>query len=505
MLIFRVTQAMVDERTKQWIEWRDSTGGANRDLGYNSYIASIDQQIEEWEFVRAVAQNANNTIRLRWTGTLNPENEESGSAIQDQPVAWLDCLELDEVPERLLEPSTGSAFQDDRMVALEAEQLWQELDGFRDGEGRPRSAVNNGSIYVSSVFALNMQARGILHDGWVLMLARNFDLQFMPVDPPEETEYQVRWADGQGAGQMYRYPTPHNYTALRAQAEGPLKTEGGIQLQTRVTGKLRTVPSTFGASVSAPVLISLAGGTEPTFIHKWNGIMADDPHTWGGTWLRSIIGVVPRGFESFAGRYPDHSIVTWKNNLPVNESPPMSDLQLVNDYVSWNYGHLPDEENWDHWKFMSRNKPYGDCEDHALTKIQYLLELGWSIRRLQLQVGVRREYPDPGNPEEYIDIGHAWLLVDGQHVLDNDFGPVTTVSGMQGKGYTDIRTQRGLWWDAGEVRYVVNPNLAEYETSSGGEGTGLPRGKWVKAIPNQYYDFDVAVMSVQVRREDWNL
>jgi len=119
-----------------------------------------------------------------------------------------------------------------------------------------------------------------------------------------------------------------------------------------------------------------------------------------------------RGIHHFYGRYPGHPIVTGENIYPVVEKTNderIGELETVNDYVNNRFEQA--EDVWEPtgqiisvWNFMSLHGPTeGDCEDFAITKIQMLLELGWSIDNLFLEIGYRQDAMQRL-------IGHVWTI-----------------------------------------------------------------------------------------------
>jgi predicted transglutaminase-like cysteine proteinase len=154
--------------------------------------------------------------------------------------------------------------------------------------------------------------------------------------------------------------------------------------------------------------------------------------------------VLPRGFAFFAGRYPDHPIVSrvdldygdinpdnWDEGWAGTESL----LSYVNSYVFQNYTYVSEEPTFDNWRFMTSQIPFGDCEEFAITQAQMLLERGVPVENLQLEVGIK--VTKNGLGEIIKRVGHAWLVAYGQ-ALD---GTITTRESMQEKYPVDGKIQ----------------------------------------------------------------
>lgn len=502
-----VTREMVDRRKAPLEAWRDSTMGANEDLGYDSYIASVDAAIANWELVKYFAEHGSSDLRVRWVGCLDSENDNEGEALQFEPVIQVDCARTTDLPAQIIEATGNTDFQRGRDISQAAEELWATLDEIKNAEGQSLSPICNGRLYApvpgaeeSNFMQLDFQGRGVVFQGSFYWVMTGFSLtSFFDAGVPEDTEFTVSWADGEN---LYRFPSPHDYAVAKTELDGDVKTEGGLDVRCRVKGRLPDVPDDFGATIVSAEFYDPFGEGVNGWVKSWGGPKIDDAYSWAGKWWRKGDGAVILGFEDFAGRYYDHPIVTGVNGF-TPETRPVSDLEEINDYVNTNFGHIEDGENYDNWQFLNEfSNPSGDCEDFALTKIQMLLDLGWDIDRLQLMAGET----DGG-------IGHAWVLVDGVYVLDNDFGSVTTIDAMVAKGYKKLRDQKGLWWRA--IGWNVDPGSAdipEYDTAAAIDvGFSLITvsgksyaGTAFKAIPWPHHDFDSYALSLKIRHRDWD-
>ena len=127
--------------------------------------------------------------------------------------------------------------------------------------------------------------------------------------------------------------------------------------------------------------------------------------------------------DDFCSRNPGHPLCS---NTEIGEEFNLSDGQLaqlreVNAYVNANYGRQGDKSGFrmgDSWDVMSPGGS-GDCEDHALTKMQRLVtNYGWDPKNLSIVTG----YTKDGQ-------GHAMLGVRtsnrGLVLLDVNYDSVT--------------------------------------------------------------------------------
>jgi predicted transglutaminase-like cysteine proteinase len=95
----------------------------------------------------------------------------------------------------------------------------------------------------------------------------------------------------------------------------------------------------------------------------------------------------------------------------------MADMQEVQDKVQAEHVYELDPVGTDAWQYLGPGEK-GDCEDFALTKLKLLLEKGFPIESLKIEVGLI-----PPNA-----VGHAWLTVltdRGNYSLDLNHAAVT--------------------------------------------------------------------------------
>jgi len=446
---FRIFEQADSDRLKQpWIQWRDSKGGINSDIGYNTYTASINAKIALWYYATYLPNYMENYLYFRHIevpGDLGPAPE---TLIKDGPIWKIDCDKV--LPQsQILNPSGGTAFQKSRNASLATQTLWTALDV----PSIPKSKVYNCLFTVTGIITFYFQARGVIDsDQMFYVLSRQYSCSLLGPKPPDNIVVTV----SVGNGELFSYPSPNNYSAMFTSLTGSFSTDNGIEASMRMKGSLPNIPTSFGGYIQAPTLDGM-------LIKDYGGPKADDPFSWVGRFLRKITKV-PEGFEFFAGRYPDHPIVTGADaTTPLTLSPGQeaATLNQVQAYVTAKYPYVADGTNEDEWTFLSDINPSGDCEDMALTKIQLLLEAGFSISRLRLQTGVKYVSYEPkiydANGVEILKtIGHVWLLVDSNTVLDSA-GPVKGLGNMS--EWQERMTQRGLIWtvDATGETYTAIP------------------------------------------------
>lgn len=135
----------------------------------------------------------------------------------------------------------------------------------------------------------------------------------------------------------------------------------------------------------------------------------------------------PPGFNQFCLDNPAHPICTNEEQAdPINLSDSQyQDLQSVNAQVNSEHDYQSDASGYgigEYWAIMGAGDK-GDCEDFALTKVQALIDSGWSPKNLQLAVC----YTELGE-------GHAVLMIRtknrGNLILDNRFQEVRNQSSL---------------------------------------------------------------------------
>lgn len=451
----RVTQEHVDTLSAPWIAWRDSSGGEDGTLGHGSYVAVLDRAIQAWGNMRSIARHAAQYLTATFAGHRRQEDDVDKIPLRD--AVWI----LDGCPvdfDTTLLDGGGASAEQERMFSRAAQTAWEE--------DLPQGCSPEISceLFAGSAIKFFWKAKaGFEGDGTAILFSRGFAMQIPGFDggaPPEGATLTVTDSNGD----LFAFPSPYPVHAVPFQI--PPGEDLVRNLTLRVKGRLSWIPRDFG------VRVRQASFDEAGVLTDWGRLDYDDnPYTWMG---RLAIGItvftsevadrtwVPSGFETFAGRYPDHPIVTGRNDarlLSLDEDSKRGDIQDVNDFVNNAYAYAG-EAGQDRWRFMTSYDPFGDCEDFAITKIEMLLNRGWNISDLQLQCGwrmVSRRNPATGEMHEQ-KVGHAWVLALG-HIVMNNSGGLTTTESMEELGYRDIVTQQGLTWtkaDTGRV-YVALP------------------------------------------------
>ncbi|MCW7755450.1 transglutaminase-like cysteine peptidase, partial [Desulfobotulus sp. H1] len=439
----KVHKEDVDRLSAPWIEWRDSLGGEQGGLGYDSYVVGVDRAIISWQNIRAIAQNAAAYLTLTVQGNHTPEED-----VPDMPLShavWvMDGCSVDMNP-TLLDVGNPSMKRQSDLAQAAADQ-WEEM-------GFLCAPVMTCSLRAGTSVSWQWQCRaGFLPDGETIIFSRDYRLSFPGFSeslPLEGCLVTVATDDGD----LFRYPAPWPVHAAGVPTTGNETVD--LSMGLRVSGALGEIFENFGAEVKPQ---------DPDKPYVTGGLFLDDnPFTWMGYQAAGIThGMtgagsatrqrVPAGFEVFAGRHPEHPIVTGKNDGrekhdSLNAEQKTADLRSVNDAVNTRYAYKEEAEGRDVWRFMTTADPWGDCEDFALTKIEMLLDRGWDIKDLQLQGGLRpaERWSATEGKMVTIWIGHMWVLAGGSIVLDNG-GDLTTLAAMKAKGYQRIITQRGLVW-----------------------------------------------------------
>lgn len=462
----KFTQTDADRFNAPWIAWRDTKAGSNYDLGYWSYRDGVAASQMAWSRASQMAYYAPDYLYFRYIDFPGDVFDVPATLVQDKPVWKVDCDKT--LPQQgITAPSGDTPFQKERNRSAAIESLWSSLGD----NPAAKSVIYNSAFHVGSVIDFFFRARGVLDSNGLFYLISTGYSSTIDTSPPDNTVFTVSL----GEEILFAYPSAHDFHALVVPLSGPFGTdENGITLSARCKGRIPTLPTEFGGYIEPATL-------NGNFIIDLGGPAADDPFSWCGQFLRAFTRV-PTGFEFFAGRYPDHPIITGVNaQEPVAMEPEQEEMTIaqVQAYVAGKYDYIEDgTRSADIWEFLSDINTEGDCEDFALTKIQLLHDSGFAITRLQLQAGVKyvsynpKVYDDAGN-EILQGIGHVWVLIDGDIVLDQD-GPVKHLSDMD--EWQDRMTQTKLVWRVDAT------------------------GEEFTAIPWPHEDFDMALLSMNARK-----
>jgi len=205
--------------------------------------------------------------------------------------------------------------------------------------------------------------------------------------------------------------------------------------------------------------------------------------------------VLARGINFFYGRYADHPICTGVDNMDVDaertNGTKLSDLQYVNSYVNNRYTYSPDRPgfSWttvfDRWMFLDDYfHDSGDCEDFCLTKAQMLLERGWSVSDLRLELGFSGDLSNPTFLE-----GHMWLNASigaANYVLNTSQDSLMDTTAIKSE-----YPQLGARQISGPIWRWVDNSGAEYGP------TYAPYQFTVNGIP--HFDFTTEVLTMTGR------
>lgn len=444
-------QADADRYKQPWIDWRDSKAGANQDLGYNSYIASAEEARGAWNTSVYFAAYADDIMYFRQCeATGNPDDIWSAPSLHLKSYGYTWKIDCDTVLAQtaIISPSGSSTFERDRNVSLATETLWRTLDV----PAVPKSKIYYAMFTLGSFFDFFFEARGVIDsDSRFYLLTRGYTSNYSSAKPPDNVVITASVGDGA----ILKYPSPNNYHAMYTSLKGPFATTG-IEMAFKAEARLANIPTSFGGYIDP-------GNVVGNYIYTMGGPKADDPFSWCGRFLREQTPV-PYGFEMFAGRYPDHPIVTgidYTTPRAWTDQQASNVIAEVQQYVASKYAYVEDGEAQDIWSIMSDINTSGDCEDFALTKIQLLLDRGFPIARMRLQAGFKyvsyspKVYDDDG-VEILKAIGHVWLLIDSNTVLDQA-GPVKTLDAMT--VYQERMTQSKLVWtvDATGEKFTAVP------------------------------------------------
>ncbi len=179
----------------------------------------------------------------------------------------------------------------------------------------------------------------------------------------------------------------------------------------------------------AATLLSLVGAPQAIASERTNGA-ANPP---SGAMFAQEFGrtLAPIGWVQFCSRFKRDCAGAGKR-VPKMQltGQRWSELQRVNAHVNRKIEPITDENNYgipEYWTYPTNN---GDCEDYALLKRRYLIDMGWPREALLITVVL--------NPDKS---GHAVLTAvtdQGEFILDNQS---TLVLRQRATPYTYIKRQ----------------------------------------------------------------
>lgn len=473
----KYTAADIERYKKPWTDWRDNIAGEQHNQGYDSWCSQFDTMMGLWNMAVGMAEVLPIYLKGAYTGGLKPERDDSGHylvapvtiPITPSFVLNADCGMIDPQP-TITDPDTSNPFQMRVDLSEASALLWE--DPIKMSEDT--SPICYGAIYITGSdigqsgvpLRFSFYSRGTLDsDNVFYFFAKDCAFFFIiaGVVFPEKLEMSLTNDTG---SEFFRFPSYNEYVVAHWDLVGNdvLNTHMDLSL----SGRLSTLPTEFGGYVEAPVFSGLE-------IVSAGGPKATGPYTFFGDFLRTTTKI-PTGFAAFAGAYYDHPIITgvdFGSPISPTGAAAISSLTTVNDYVNNKYTYVADTVEY--WSFLSQLDTTGDCEDFALTKIQRLLDDGWSINDLQLACGIKLiSYDPPVFDDDGIEIkkqiGHVWVLVNESIALNNG-GALTTQAAMVALYPVDALTQRQLTW------------------------TEYPLGETYTEDPWPYTDFDMPLMT----------
>ena len=177
------------------------------------------------------------------------------------------------------------------------------------------------------------------------------------------------------------------------------------------------------------ILLSMVGASHATASDRSGG--AATPPS-GATFAREFGRTLPPiGWVQFCSRFKRDCAGAGKRLPKVSlNKQRWSELQRVNAHVNNKIAPITDENNYgipEYWTYPTTN---GDCEDYALLKRRYLINMGWPREALLITVVL--------NPDQS---GHAVLTAvtdQGEFILDNQSSLVLP---QQATPYTYIKRQ----------------------------------------------------------------
>lgn len=292
---------------------------------------------------------------------------------------------------------------------------------------------------------------------YILTYDPSFTSSYITITNSKFTVYV--WEDGQDDNKqaLYDFPNAFSYGCVH----WPIKSmtfaeEKKLNFSVSITGRHAQLPEEFGGTIQVK---SESGGWS---VNVNSSELSFCRLFFPGKSFTDLFSHIPIGFFWFASKYYDHPITTGIDNheLKYLVTAGMTDeakaaLQVtkdalvlwVNTYVNQHYTYLLDLA--DEWEFMGPGRLSGDCEDFALTKINMLLNLGFSIDDFKLQGG----YPSTSSS---IVIGHMWVLYRNSIVLDNNYnGAFKTQAEMLAVYPDEIRQIKGMRWYHQNQQWVL--------------------------------------------------
>jgi hypothetical protein len=415
------SQAEIDQLKAPWEEVKDSTA----DL----IIDNLQEAIGRWETARDAGSALADSLLGTIAGCTLPANDMTDEEMGDF-IVTLDCCRTEEAEPAAIDTSGWTSYQARQILSLFGLTLWDEAQDACSPDIYVRLRVPSLASFSASLKGAVDQENKLLH---IIATDHTGSIDGLPEGWLETLRLVLRI---DGTGETLSYPTESDYTVTSFQLP-VYGTPTSATFDLRATGRLLDFPTTFGARVPSWKWRTVTINFNPVDVPYGEIVEYEDGYSFMSLYFRYVgnafqnnlnsgIGdtyhpisfALSRAANRFYGAYNEHPITTGVDNLTVIEKEAaemLTDLAEVNTEVNA-FPYQRDSIDSDHWYFLTGTAA-GDCEDYSITKIQKLLERGWSIDNLRLESGFREisyvppRYYDDGSEIRAFD-GHMWVLAD---------------------------------------------------------------------------------------------
>lgn len=423
---YTITTEDVASWKRTFLEWRNNT----HQHGYDAYIEDCNNEISAWTNLKNIALNMD-FLKGKYEGGKDPTLDDHGSPIDedyvsDHPEEYDDTFTMVIDCERVAANSTItnpnltlSPFQRQIFTSNAVSVLWNILNANKSPICDMKVYMDNSAgifhglpLEDELMFVDEDLRGGIDSNGIFYLLGKNFSIYANPYIFPVNitpSMLQLNMAFTDNNISFFITPSYSEYSAAtcdlidRTDPANPVYYTRDNPVTKNIVltlkGRKQIAATEFGGYIEP------AEWDDNMILSSYGNFKATQ-----GSWCqRMFIDVIFQsgGFEYFAGAFYDHPLITGIDTgivIVKSNIQKLEDIAYVNNYVISKFSYKADEEFKDHWNFLGQTATRGDCEDMTLTKLQMLLDLGWTINDLQLMYGCDTPRSETGDRQ-----GHMWL------------------------------------------------------------------------------------------------
>lgn len=435
------TEEMVAGYKEPWERWANSTLGDKENEGYNTMVATINKNIYLLELVQAYIYGwkeflSESKMLVTVTGTKNGAHDITNVDSFEASI-WFDCNKVTGKTSSLagFAGTSGTSgvegVTEYQKKLLQIEYAKKYYDSWKIPETVEVEAIFGATEVIAGVTA--QTKAGIHRNKDFLLITKDseIDLEIIPVSSlPSSSSFTFSFSIPTGNEKETPYidfasiPSSGYDCSMIKNIMFKKKKHGELCL--RYKARDIVYPTQWGGVID-PITV------EDNMIMDYGGLRVNHDIPYENNFCEQYIafGDSPQsqlnGFSKFAGINDGHPLVTGNDIYTLSNSVKFSDLVDVNNEVVDKYFYEAEYIRSDYWRFLTSVLSTGGCEDFAVTKAQGLLERGWSVKCLHLELGWRTDQSE-------LYFGLVWLVVDWggrEYALVGDEHEITTRANMR--------------------------------------------------------------------------